>query len=118
MAARMCSIGSCATSGRSGGTTGIRSPRSNWTATCPSSEPGRRVREADVTVSEDEAGGLPAGVAVGHWTDLAGQTGCTVILAPGGAVGGVDVRGGAPRPLGTDAPHPGPAMPQAPPARP
>jgi L-aminopeptidase/D-esterase-like protein len=71
------------------------------------------VREADVTVSGDEAGGLPAGVSVGHWTDLAGQTGCTVILAPGGAVGGVDVRGGAPGTLGTDALHPGRVMQEA-----
>jgi len=46
---------------------------------------------------------FPEGVSVGHWTDLAGQTGCTVILAPGGAAGGVDVRGGAPGTLGTDA---------------
>jgi len=60
-----------------------------------------------VTLSGDEAGNLPEGVSVGHWTDLAGQTGCTVILAPGGAVGGVDVRGGAPGTLGTDGLHPG-----------
>jgi L-aminopeptidase/D-esterase-like protein len=51
--------------------------------------------------------GLPGGVTVGHWTDRVGRTGCTVILAPGGAVGGVDVRGGAPGTLGTDALHPG-----------
>jgi L-aminopeptidase/D-esterase-like protein len=64
-------------------------------------------QEADVTAQQDVAGGLPAGVSVGHWTDRAGQTGCTVILTPGGAVGGVDVRGGAPGTLGTDALHPG-----------
>ena len=63
-----------------------------------------------MTVSEDQAGKLPEGVSVGHWTDLSGQTGCTVILAPGGAVGGVDVRGGAPGTLGTDALHPGRVM--------
>lgn len=50
---------------------------------------------------------LPPGVSVGHWTDLAGRTGCTVILAPAGAVPGVDVRGGAPGTLGTDALRPG-----------
>lgn len=50
---------------------------------------------------------LPAGVAVGHWTDTTGRTGCTVVLAPGGAVAGVDVRGGAPGTLGTDALRPG-----------
>lgn len=50
---------------------------------------------------------LPGGVSAGHWTDREGQTGCTVILAPGGAVGGADVRGGAPGTLGTDALRPG-----------
>ena len=39
---------------------------------------------------------LPEGVTVGHWTDAKGRTGCTVVLAPDGAVGGVDVRGAAP----------------------
>jgi len=62
---------------------------------------------------EDEAGGLPAGVSVGHWTDLTGRTGCSVILVPDGAVGGVDVRGGAPGTLGTDALHPGRVMQEA-----
>ena len=38
----------------------------------------------------------PAGFLVGHWTDRAGQTGCTAILAPEGAVGGGEVRGGGP----------------------
>src|SRR6185295_5516034 len=46
-------------------------------------------------------------VSVGHWTDEAGRTGCTVVLVPGGAVPGVDVRGGAPGTLGTDALRPG-----------
>jgi L-aminopeptidase/D-esterase-like protein len=37
------------------------------------------------------------GLRVGHWTNRAGATGCTVILCPeGGAVAGVDVRGSAP----------------------
>jgi L-aminopeptidase/D-esterase-like protein len=49
---------------------------------------------------------LPEGVAIGHWTDARGRTGCTVVLAPGGAVGGVDVRGPAPATLGTDALRP------------
>lgn len=35
------------------------------------------------------------GLLVGHASDLEALTGCTVILAPGGAVCGVDVRGGA-----------------------
>lgn len=50
---------------------------------------------------------LPGGVSVGHWTDTAGRTGCTVMLVPGGAVPGVDVRGGAPGTLGTDELRPG-----------
>src|SRR6266540_619423 len=50
---------------------------------------------------------LPKGVTVGHWSDTRGRTGCTVVLVPGGAVAGVDVRGGAPGTLGTDALRPG-----------
>lgn len=37
---------------------------------------------------------LPEGFAVGHWTDLEAGTGCTVVVAPIGTRGGVDVRGG------------------------
>lgn len=37
-----------------------------------------------------------AGIRVGHWTDRVGATGCSVILAESGAVGGIDVRGGYP----------------------
>jgi len=36
------------------------------------------------------------GIRVGHWTDRRGGTGCTVILCAEGALGAVDVRGGAP----------------------
>lgn len=50
---------------------------------------------------------LPAGVIAGHWSDPVGRTGCTVVLAPAGAVGGVDVRGAAAGTLGTDALRPG-----------
>lgn len=50
---------------------------------------------------------LPRGVTVGHWSDRRGRTGCTVVLVPAGAVAGVDVRGGAPGTLGTDALRPG-----------
>jgi len=45
---------------------------------------------------------LPDGVTVGHWTDEKGRTGCTVVLAPDGVVGGVDVRGAAPGTRETD----------------
>ena len=42
------------------------------------------------------------GLEVGHHTDLAAGTGCTVILARQGATGGVDVRGAAPGTRETD----------------
>lgn len=42
------------------------------------------------------------GVRVGHFTDPRRPTGCTVVLAEGGAVCGVDVRGGAPGTRETD----------------
>jgi len=50
---------------------------------------------------------LPGGLSAGHWTDPVGRTGCTVVLAPDGAMAGVDVRGGAPGTLGTDGLRPG-----------
>lgn len=37
-----------------------------------------------------------AGVRVGHVTDAAGRTGCTVVLLPAGTVASGEVRGGAP----------------------
>ncbi|MCY4651979.1 MAG: P1 family peptidase [Dehalococcoidia bacterium] len=43
------------------------------------------------------------GIRVGHYTDTANATGCTVVLCEDGAVGGVDVRGSAPGTLGTDS---------------
>ncbi|HCG90476.1 MAG TPA: peptidase S58 [Dehalococcoidia bacterium] len=42
------------------------------------------------------------GVLVGHTTNQDSGTGCTVVLTPKGAIGGVDVRGGAPGTLETD----------------
>lgn len=36
------------------------------------------------------------GVRVGHWTDPAARTGCTVLLLPEGSTGSAEVRGGAP----------------------
>jgi L-aminopeptidase/D-esterase-like protein len=50
---------------------------------------------------------LPEGVSAGHWSDPVGRTGCTVLLVPGGAVAGVDVRGGAPGTINTDGLRPG-----------
>ena len=50
------------------------------------------------------AGGLTdvTGLRVGHFTDARRPTGCTVVVAEGGAVCGVDVRGGAPGTRETD----------------
>lgn len=42
------------------------------------------------------------GIKVGHYTETRRPTGCSVILAEGGAVGGVDVRGAAPGTRETD----------------
>ena len=42
------------------------------------------------------------GLEVGHWTDEAAATGCTVVVCRDGAVGGVDVRGSAPGTRETD----------------
>ncbi|HIZ18535.1 MAG TPA: P1 family peptidase [Candidatus Olsenella stercoravium] len=42
------------------------------------------------------------GVHVGHATNTEAGTGCTVIVCPAGATGGVDVRGGAPATRETD----------------
>jgi L-aminopeptidase/D-esterase-like protein len=44
----------------------------------------------------------PAGFRIGHWSDAEGRTGCTVVIAPEGARGGVDVRGGGPGTRETD----------------
>lgn len=46
------------------------------------------------------------GIRVGHATDLDAITGCTVILCEGGAVGGIDQRGGAPATRETDLMRP------------
>ena len=48
------------------------------------------------------------GIRVGHWTDAAAATGCTVVLAPpGGAVAAGEVRGGAPGTREMDLLQPG-----------
>ena len=43
-----------------------------------------------------------AGIEVGHFTDSRRPTGCSVVIARAGAVGGVDVRGAAPGTRETD----------------
>ena len=42
------------------------------------------------------------GISVGHYTNAAAATGCTVVLCEDGAVGGVDARGSAPGTRETD----------------
>lgn len=63
-----------------------------------------RAGEGGGTTPASPAGGLTdvPGVRVGHFTDGRRPTGCTVIVAEGGAVCGVDVRGGAPGTRETD----------------
>src|SRR6202051_235538 len=46
------------------------------------------------------------GIRVGHDTNTEAGTGCTVILCDTPAIGGVDVRGGAPATRETDLLHP------------
>jgi len=46
------------------------------------------------------------GIRAGHAQNTDALTGCTVILCEGGAVGGIDQRGGAPGTRETDALHP------------
>ncbi len=46
------------------------------------------------------------GIRIGQVTDTQHHTGCTVVMVESGAVAGVDVRGGAPGTLGTDALRP------------
>jgi len=47
------------------------------------------------------------GITVGHWTNVEGPTGCSVVLCPDGAVASADVRGGAPGTRETDLLRPG-----------
>jgi L-aminopeptidase/D-esterase-like protein len=59
------------------------------------------------SVSRSDAGITNvAGIKVGHFTRTERPTGCTVILAEDGAVGGVDVRGSAPGTIETDLLNP------------
>lgn len=44
---------------------------------------------------------------MGHWTDLEGLTGCTVVLCPQGTMGSGEIRGGAPGTRETDLLRPG-----------
>lgn len=52
-----------------------------------------------------------AGIEVGHDSDARRPTGCSVVIAREGAIGGVDVRGAAPGTRETDLLHPGNLVP-------
>jgi L-aminopeptidase/D-esterase-like protein len=67
-------------------------------AASQSPEAGAAVSAVDVSDPLEP----PAGFEIGHWTDAEGATGCTVVLAPAGTRGGVDVRGGGPGTRETD----------------
>ena len=74
-------------------------------ACTPGAGAAQRPSSAPVTApSAPPGGGLTAvsGLKVGHFTLSERPTGCTVILAERGAVGGVDVRGSAPGTRETD----------------
>jgi L-aminopeptidase/D-esterase-like protein len=49
-----------------------------------------------VSAAGTDGAAVPAGFAIGHWTDAEAQTGCTVILPPVGSRCGLEVRGGGP----------------------
>lgn len=49
---------------------------------------------------------LGFGFKVGHWTDAAGATGCTVVLPPAGNVTSCDIRGSSPSSRETELLHP------------
>jgi len=57
--------------------------------------------------------GLPRGFLAGHWSDHDGWTGCTVVLAPAGAVSACEVRGGGPGTRESDLLSPASAAPGA-----
>jgi L-aminopeptidase/D-esterase-like protein len=66
------------------------------------------VADAQAQTPADASKGLTAvdGIKVGHFTLSERPTGCTVVLAPEGTTGGVDVRGGAPGTRETDLLNP------------
>lgn len=69
--------------------------------------PDKRRKRGPATAGRDSFADVP-GLRVGHWTDPAAATGCTVILAPpGGVSASVSVRGGAPGTRETDVLQPG-----------
>lgn len=59
-------------------------------------------RAAPQTATPAESITAVEGILVGHFTYPGEPTGCTVVIAPEGTVGSVDVRGGAPGTVETD----------------
>jgi L-aminopeptidase/D-esterase-like protein len=53
------------------------------------------------------------GIRVGHWSDEAALTGCTVVLPPPNTIASCEVRGGAPGTRGTDMLQPGTLLEEA-----
>ncbi len=68
----------------------------------PMPRPG--LRHAPANPARPQTGAITdvPGIRVGHYTYPDAPTGCTVVIADGGAVGGVDSRGGAPGTVETD----------------
>lgn len=60
----------------------------------------------EATAPENDTLTAVPGFRVGHVTDAAAATGCTVVLCPPNTVGGVDQRGGAPGTRETDSLRP------------
>src|SRR5690349_23956781 len=79
----------------------VRSKKSLAEATNPLSESSKRrgTSNPDATIEPQvkRVKGLTdiPGVRVGHVSDFGALTGCTAIVIPDGAVGGVDIRGSA-----------------------
>jgi len=62
-------------------------------------------KQKEKTILKDSIIDVP-GIKVGHSQNTKAGTGCTVILCEKGAVGGVDIRGGAPGTRETDLLNP------------
>jgi L-aminopeptidase/D-esterase-like protein len=77
-----------------------------WAAVLLAASAGVRggQQEGRISAYNSSGGGITdvPGIKVGHVTRTERPTGCTVVLAEAGAVGGVDVRGSAPGTVETD----------------
>lgn len=73
-----------------------------WAAEAAAQATDPRRPAADDQASPSRGITAVPGIRAGHFTYADAATGCTVVIADGGAVGGVDVRGGAPGTVETD----------------